>query len=444
MTLDGGFGSRLEVNLKVAKKGPPDPLWSARALHNDQEAVVKTHLEYLEAGADIIETNTYQTSADLLRTHLGSQMEDPQKDPHLLMEKAVHLALEAVEIFMLKGPVAGRQQRRIPLVAGSLGPYGACLSDGSEYTGSYLDGGRIDRSGLKEWHLDRIKRMQIASESGPAGISVYAIETIPSFVEALAVLDALMEFPGSPGCWISFQCRNGGRTTARGEPVEEAFRQVRAHPGFRSKVVAVGCNCLDPDDVEEVLRRFNAVQDAERVSPADRTPYVVYPNRGDVWDVARKVWVPKAAAGGGGNSSPAGTVPEDRRDDHPSQDDQPVLSKVGAWMALGANIIGGCCTVGPDLIRNLSQEIAVNMFEAVQKRRRDRGEMDDDFEETKKRLAKKSHEELKKLDQGRYQQENNQSSRAGTGASGLDDFSTSSFNQVRLQAEMEVRKSLKS
>ena len=27
----------------------------------------------------------------------------------------------------------------LPLVAGSVGPYGACLHDGSEYTGDYVD-----------------------------------------------------------------------------------------------------------------------------------------------------------------------------------------------------------------------------------------------------------------------------------------------------------------
>ena len=29
--------------------------------------------------------------------------------------------------------------RLYPLIAGSVGPYGACLHDGSEYTGNYID-----------------------------------------------------------------------------------------------------------------------------------------------------------------------------------------------------------------------------------------------------------------------------------------------------------------
>ena len=55
-----------------------------------------------------------------------------------------------------------------PFVAGSVGPYGACLCDGSEYNGNYLKPGHPDakllgadkaaiREFLRNWHRDRIK-----------------------------------------------------------------------------------------------------------------------------------------------------------------------------------------------------------------------------------------------------------------------------------------------
>ena len=62
-----------------------------------------------------------------------------------------------------------------------------------------------------------------------------AVETVPSVIEALAVLDVLEDIPGSR-CWISFQCKEGGATTARGEPIEEAFTALAAHPGFRLEI----------------------------------------------------------------------------------------------------------------------------------------------------------------------------------------------------------------
>ena len=38
------------------------------------------------------------------------------------------------------------------------------------------------------------------------------------------------------------------------------------------------------------------------------------------------------------------------------------------WMKLGANIIGGCCQIGPDMIKKISMKITLTMFEAVQAR----------------------------------------------------------------------------
>ena len=55
---------------------------------------------------------------------------DPALEPHLLMESAAKLAQKAIT-------ASGRKKRG--LVAGSIGPYGACLGDGSEYSGDYID-----------------------------------------------------------------------------------------------------------------------------------------------------------------------------------------------------------------------------------------------------------------------------------------------------------------
>ena len=66
---------------------------------------------------------------------------------------------------------------------GSIGPYGACLGDGSEYSGNYVD--TMTREKLKIWHLERIRRLAIRS------VDIFAAETIPSVEEALAILDAV-------------------------------------------------------------------------------------------------------------------------------------------------------------------------------------------------------------------------------------------------------------
>ena len=47
-----------------------DPLWSCGALQRHPQAVTQTHRDYIEAGADIIGTNTYQAHFQLFRKHL--------------------------------------------------------------------------------------------------------------------------------------------------------------------------------------------------------------------------------------------------------------------------------------------------------------------------------------------------------------------------------------
>ena len=61
-----------------------------------------------------------------------------------------------------------------PLVAGSVGPYGACLHDRSEYTGSYVD--HVSRDAMKAWHRPRMAALL------EAGVHLLACETIPALV----------------------------------------------------------------------------------------------------------------------------------------------------------------------------------------------------------------------------------------------------------------------
>ena len=235
--LDGGFNTRLAQYEPSAANGD-DPLWGGCATLRNSGAVTKAHKDFIEAGAQIIETNTYQTSPELFLRHLGSEFRDvpPIVGALEMYERAVRLAREAAE-----GTEA--------LVAGSVGPYGACLGDGSEYTGSYVTEGKIDAEGLEKWHFERIKRLE------EAGVDLLAVETVPTVVEALAVLNVVEKFPDAT-CWISFQCRDGERT-ARGERFDDVVRQVLSHPAASTRLLAIGVNCCDPADVSPLLRLAN-------------------------------------------------------------------------------------------------------------------------------------------------------------------------------------------
>lgn len=343
--LDGGFASHLPTHYKEPVDN--DPLWSCRALHTNTEAVIKTHKDFVLAGADIITTNTYQASAEHLRKYVGPDMSDPIIGPHVLLEEAVKLARKGAE-------AAGKIGSK-PFVAGSVGPYGACLCDGSEYNGNYLklehplskplgaDENAI-REFLRNWHRDRIKRLRLG------GANIHAVETMPGSLEALAILDVLEEFPGTKA-WISFQCQEGGLLTAVGEKIEDAFCALVEHRSFRFKVVAVGANCVNPTDVTEILRCYNRVNNWNtwaNILHYKKVPYVVYPNAGRKWDGNSKSWISQESQYGSNASD--------------------ILENIALWIKLGANIIGGCCQVGPEITKLISNKINLEMFDAIQAR----------------------------------------------------------------------------
>ena len=65
--LDGGFASHLSTHFTSKIDG--DPLWSCRALHDDPESVIATHIDFIKSGANIITTNTYQASMSEYSKH---------------------------------------------------------------------------------------------------------------------------------------------------------------------------------------------------------------------------------------------------------------------------------------------------------------------------------------------------------------------------------------
>ena len=120
-------------------------------------------------------------------------------------------------------------------MAGSVGPYGASLADGSEYRGDY----GLSVAELRAWHRPRIAALV------EAGVDVLALETIPTVVEVEALL---LEVAGTGvPCWLSVTA--AGEQTRAGEPAYAAFALARDVP----EVIAVGVNCLDPDDVPGLL-----------------------------------------------------------------------------------------------------------------------------------------------------------------------------------------------
>jgi homocysteine S-methyltransferase len=232
VVLDGGLATELE------RRGADlsSRLWSARLLRDDPGEIVEAHRSFVEAGAEVVTSASYQASYE----GLG-------EDAEALMRLSVRLARQA-------GP---------RWVAASVGPFGAVLADGAEYRGDY----GLSVTELRFWHRRRLAVL------AHAGADVLAVETIPCLAEVEAVCAELttLDVPA----WLSVTC-DGERTRA-GEPVAEAF----AIAGDCAAVIAVGVNCTDPADASSLVP----------LAARAGKPVVVYPNSGESWDAEARSWV---------------------------------------------------------------------------------------------------------------------------------------------------------
>ena len=149
--IDGALATELER--RGADLG--DALWSARLLVDAPELIRAVHLDYLRAGANVLITASYQASvAGFRRRGLDeAQVAD-------LFRLSVRLAAEAIEEYLATFPYVERALR--PLIAASIGPYGAYLADGSEYRGDY--GLSVDA--LMAWHRPRMAALACSAVLG--------------------------------------------------------------------------------------------------------------------------------------------------------------------------------------------------------------------------------------------------------------------------------------
>jgi homocysteine S-methyltransferase len=296
LILDGGLATELE------KRGADldDPLWSARLLLENPDLIRQVHHDYYAAGADVAVTASYQASFPGLMKRGLSRTEAAR-----LMAASVRLAHEAREIFW--SDAGNRVGRLRPLVAASIGPYGAHLHDGSEYRGDY----GVGRAELMAFQRER---MSVLAE---AGADLLACETIPSRLEAEVLLELLEEFP-DVRAWLSFSCRDGAHISDGA-----SFADCAQLTNASQQIVAVGLNCTPPQYAEALVRAAVA---------ATARPVLVYPNSGEQYQVEGNRWLPGEGV-----------------DDF--------VAAARRWHAAGARLIGGCCRTGPGEIEGIARAL---------------------------------------------------------------------------------------
>lgn len=301
LVLDGGFSSQLTRH--VGDRVDGDPLWTARFLQSHPMDISRTHRDFLLAGADLIMTNTYQASVGGFVKHLGVTPEAAYD----LITLAVQLAKDARDAYVKES-----QPKFKPLVVGSVGPYGAHLHDGSEYSGNYADA--TPKETMIEWHRPRFQALV------EGGIDLLALETLPCQKEAEALLELLKEYPNVKA-WMSFSCKDD-KSLAHGEDFQMVLK--KCWEASEGQLIAIGANCCSPYYIEKLISGINNDRTACPI------PFVVYPNSGEKYNETLG-WTDKDKC-------------------------VSVATFVHKWLDLGVKFVGGCCrTYAEDITAIRSQ-----------------------------------------------------------------------------------------
>jgi homocysteine S-methyltransferase len=292
--LDGGLATELET--QGHELGID--MWSAELLRNKPQAIINVHRAYFDAGANCAISASYQATIAGFMT-LGLSAEQAKA----LILKSVDLAIIAREEFLQANP----DIKITPLMAANIGPYGAYLADGSEYVGDY----KIDDAELIDFHQERLYLLD------NSGADILACETIPCLQEA-KVLYALLEKTSTPS-WVSFSCKDSQHLND-GTPIKDCAALFADH----EQVKAIGVNCTSPLYINSLITEIRQATPQQNI--------VVYPNSGEVYEASDNCWH--------GTASPleCGRAAKE-------------------WLDKGANIIGGCCRMGPAHINEIKRSL---------------------------------------------------------------------------------------
>lgn len=286
LILDGAFGTELE------RKGYDinDSLWSAKFLMEKPEAIAEVHKDYLDAGSDCVTTASYQATYEGFMNRGMSE-----EEAKALIQSSVKIAQKVRDDFWSE--TKNHTNRQKPLVAASIGPYGAYLADGSEFRGDY----GLSLEDLKAFHA---KRLATLIETQP---DLLACETIPCLIEAQALCELLKAYP-DVYAWVSFSAKDGKHINS-GESIKMCAAYLDAQPN----VVAIGINCTAPQYIESLI---------DEIKTASSKPIIVYPNGGATYNALTKTWDGISKSSSYGKSA-------------------------YIWYEKGAKLIGGCCQTTP-------------------------------------------------------------------------------------------------
>jgi len=279
--LDGGLGTSLQDQYGVSFDSTNTPLWSSHMLVSDPTTLRVCQADFVNAGVDILLTATYQVSPS------GFALTKTAKHPNGIPIEAVGGYLRtAVEV---AERAKGSSSTKIAL---SLGPYGACMIPGQEYSGAY-DAAHDSEEALYRWHLDRL-RLFIEAEGGLAGrVQYVAFETLPRLDEVRAVRRAFKDSGITVPFWIACVFPREDELLPDGGSVEQVVNAA-VGPLDGAMPWGIGINCTKVHKLDGLIDKFGAcVSEAIAGGQLSAAPtLVLYPDgtNGEVYNTTTQVW----------------------------------------------------------------------------------------------------------------------------------------------------------
>jgi 5-methyltetrahydrofolate--homocysteine methyltransferase len=334
VVLDGAMGTMIQRR-KLAEadyRGKRFGDWKGKDLKGSLEllnltqpqVVEQIHADYLEAGADVIETNTF--SATTLGLHdflFHGEPPNGRKDQTFLQRVVDDVDLRALvrEMNIAAATIARRaadqstrQTGRRRFVGGSLGPLPVTASISPDVSDPGFRAVTFDQ--LRQTYFDQARALI------EGNVDLLLVETIFDALNGKAALAAIAEAFEKAGkklpLIVSGTVTDKAGRTLSGQTVE-AFLISVAH----AKPLLVGLNCsLGPDEMSPFI------EELARVAPF----YVsAYPNAG----------LPDPLSETGFPETP-----------------QTLAPKLSEWAKNGwLNLVGGCCGTTPDHIREIAAAV---------------------------------------------------------------------------------------
>lgn len=265
------------------------------------DLIVSIHQQYLEAGADIIETNTFNSNTISMADY---KMEHLAYDLNVAGAKA---ARKAVEIVMSKNPSQAR------FVAGAIGPTNrtACMSPD------------VNSPAFRAVNFEQLRKAYYEQVRGlvDGGVDLFLVETIFDTLNSKAAFFAINQYCQEYGVEIPVMASvtitdQSGRTLS-GQTIEAFWNSIAdVHP------FSVGINCALG---AKQMRPY--IEELSKIAP---TYISCYPNAG----------LPNAF--GGFDETPE-RMGKDLRD-----------FASNGWL----NIVGGCCGSTPEHIAAIAQAVS--------------------------------------------------------------------------------------